>query len=197
MKEWFTVRIGAITGASVGIYYILNYILALYLPALNLPVYTWMAISMVWVVGLITVRWQFSNEDFSEGDSPNKAKFDFRKFLTQERNSENPGKEKTLIEQAQKQTPNRETEPGPNKIREMGTKKKEVGLTNMVEGVVENSLADAELSLDLELPADTELMIHGQKYTVKKGSVKIRPKKSKSEKLKEMFPHAKTRRRVG
>jgi len=72
-----------------------------------------------------------------------------------------------------------------------------VGLTNIVEGVVEHSLADAELSLDLELPENTELMIHGQKYTVKKGSVKIRPKKSKSEKLQEMFPNAKTRKRVG
>lgn len=197
MKEWFALRFGAITGASVGIYYGLNYILVLYLPALNLPVYTWMAISMVWVVGLIIVRWQFSNEDFSEGDSPNKRKFDFRKFLTQERNSENPGNEKTLIEQAQGQKPNCEAEPGPNEIREVGTEKKEVRLTNIVEGVVEHSLADAELSLDLELPENTELMIHGQKYTVKKGSVKIRPKKSKSEKLKEMFPNAKTRKRVG
>lgn len=194
MKEWFALRFGALAGSSVGIYYVLNYILNLYFSALNLPVYTWMAISMVWVVGLFIVRWQFNN-GVSEGDTPNKPKFDFRKFLNQERNSENPGKEKTLFEQAEGEKLNPETEPGPNEIRELGTEK-EVGLTKLVEGIVGNSLADAELSLDLELPEGTELKIHGQQYTVKKGSVKIRPKKSQSEKLKKMFPHDKTRKRL-
>lgn len=191
MKEWFALRIGVITGASVGIYYVLNYILNLYFSALNLPVYTWMAISMVWVVGLFIVRWEFNN-GVSEDDSQKTKKFDFRDFLRKERNSENTGEEKTLFEQAQGEN----LQPGPNEIRDMGTKKKELGLTKIVEGVVENSLADAELSLDLELPEGTELTIHGQKYTVKHGKVKIRPKKSKSEKLKEMFPNAKTRKRV-
>lgn len=196
MKEWFTVRIGAITGASVAIYYVLNYILALYVSSLNLPVYTWMAISMVWVIGLIIVRWQFNNEDFSEGDSPNKEKFDFRRFLTQQRNRENPGNEQTVLEQAHGGKLNPTAQPGPNEIRDMGTKKNELGLSNIVEGIVGNSLAEAELSLDLELPGGTELTVHGQKYTVKKGNVKIRPKKSQSEKLKEMFPSQKTRKRV-
>jgi len=195
MKEWFALRFGTIAGASVGIYYVCNYILNLYLPALNLPIYTWMAISMIWVVGLVIVRWQFNN-GFSEGDSPDKEKFDFRSFLNRERNPESPGNEQTLIEQAHGKKLNPGTHPGPNEIREMDTKQNEVGLTNIVEGIVGNSLADAELTLDLELPEGTELMVHGQKYTVKKGNVKIRPKKSQSEKLKEMFPRQKTRKRV-
>jgi len=196
MKEWFAFRIGAITGASVGIYYVSTYILALYLRFANLPVYTWMAISMVWVIGLIIVRWQFSNEDFSEGDSPSKTKFDFRRFLNQQRHSENLGNEKTVMEKAHMENPDPDKKPEPNEIREMNTRKNAVGLTNIVEGIVGDSLADAELSLDLELPEGTELKVHGQNYTVKKGSVKIRPKKSQSEKLKEMFPRQKTRKRV-
>ena len=191
MKEWFALRFGTISLASAIIYCLFNYILNLGFTALKLPVYTWMVISMAWVIGLITVRWQYNNiQPDSEG-----KKIDFPAFLRQQRHPENPGHAKTLIEKAT-QTHN----PGAvksNQIREVSTKKNGLGMNAIVEGVVGQSLADAEISMDLEVPEGTKLTVYGQEYTVKKGTVKIRPKRSKSEKLAEMFPERRKRRKKG
>lgn len=178
MKGFFALRFGLITVASVLILFTLPTVnLWLRLPFAQLQTSTWLLISVVWVAGSAIVKWQFEKLG-----TPNQKK--------------NPG-EKTILEQANGPTGEEHDSPGPvepSEARETTQRKTSMG--KIVEGIVGSSLAEAELSLTLEVPEGQEIEVYGQKYKVTQGQVKIKPRKTKSKKLKDMFEKHKTKTRT-
>lgn len=191
MKAWFAYRISGIAVASAIIYFMLNNLMAvqfLKIPSAQLPLYSWLFVSLVWVIGLVMVKWQFS-----QIDQKRKKPFDFKRFLTNQKKS-STGEGKSLLESAipPLENPSEKSE-HPLKPNENPGK---VKLENIVEGIAGQSLAEGEVSLDLEIEQDTELQIFGHTCKVKKGNVKIRPHKTRKERLDTMFPTKKRRKRV-
>jgi len=191
MKKWFLFRFGIIGGLSAITYYIMNFVVPSYfmLRENQIFAYAWLATSMIFLTGFAIIKWQFDNIP-----SGPKEDFDFQAYL----HGEKKGSAPNLSELARRSPGKRNQnpgKPGATEIREVSTEKNPLDMGQIVEGVVGQSLADAELTLDLEVPEGTELDVYGQKYKVKKGSLKIKPRKSKEQKLKEMFPQLKTRRR--
>lgn len=192
MKEWFGFRLGIIGVASLFVYYTMQYIISLWvrLSPAQLQSYILILISLTWVIGLIVLKWQFDHMPSEEQKKP----FDWKQPFQQHQNkSANPGSP-TLLEQAtHPKNQNNPSPPGPSGIREVPGKG--VTLGNITEGLLGGSQANAELCLDLEVPEDTTVEVYGTDYKVKKGSLKIRPVKSKEQKLQAMFPSDRTRKR--
>lgn len=193
MKGWFTVRLLVLTTASLLAFYALNYgIVNVGFPPTYIHPVSWVLISGVWLVGLVTVKYQFDRLPPDQQKPQQPASH----WLDRLRQKEESGKraDRTLGQIAQtSQLPMNqvETENYPGIMPSTATREvqthngAEIG--KVVEGVLEDSLADAEMSMELEVPAGTKLTVFGQQLDVTKGKIKIRPRKRTQKKIEDLF----------
>lgn len=189
--------------ASIFAFYILNYVMVPYLllnmenyqvafPPPHINPYTFVVLGAIWSLGLYVTRWQFNN--MPKSDKNSHSSFELKTYLANlGKNQKGKTAPQTLGEIARKnqgsmeqpdqnQPPASATCPMTKKPRNNGS-----DMGSVVEGVLAQSLADAEMTMTLELPTDTTLNIFGQEVKVKKGQIKVKPMKSPDQKISDLF----------
>ena len=186
--KWFLKRFAVLTGASVIAYFLVPQ----YVSTLKMQ-YTWITVSVIWLIGLYLVRWQYNNlpEETAEPQQP------FN--LNMLKNTPNSAGFK----------PTNSNPPivnNPNSfIRELETKtlapKKQNTQPFTLEKLLERSaiqgLLNNTLNITLELP-ESEVKLLGKKWRVKKATLKVKtrkqPKTTQTRGLEQFF--SKTKKRV-
>lgn len=178
MKQFFVIRIIGIASSCAVFYYVMtNYVASMLKihPAIAQS-YAWVGLSAVSLIGLLITKFQFDHLPKSQ-----KKITDFHEWMKDQKQNK---KGEMTIDQKTGSSPN----PGPDPPQKKN-------LSEIVEAITGQSLAEGEIQLDLELEKGTELTIYGQKCKIRKGSVKVKPRKKASDQIKDLMKD-KSRRRV-
>jgi len=183
--KWFLKRFAVLIGASVIAYFLVPQ----YISTFKIQ-YTWITISVIWLIGLYVVRWQYNNlpEETVEPQQP----FNLNMLKNTQKSTEF---EPTNSNSPIVNNPN-------NFIRELETRtltpKKQNSQPLTLEKLLEQSaiqgLLNNTLNITLELP-ESEVKLLGKKWRVKKATLKVKTRKQhpQTQKLEQFFSKAKKR----
>jgi len=187
--RWFGVRFATIFACSLIVYYMVGF----FAPAHLLFSFRWITVSFVWLIGLFTVRWQYSNLPETE---PSKQEFSWNQLkqpslssLSQASGNPNSSTLQTQLIQA--------NPPSPPLIREIETrsltkpKRQRVSFDDLVKQKILESLSRADVSVNIVVERE------GKRWKITKAKSRIRtckPKPTHTKPLEEFFRHG--RRRV-
>lgn len=184
--KWFLKRFTVLIGVSVIAYFLVPQYVSTFKTQ-----YTWITISLVWLIGLYVTRWQYNNlpeetieprQPFNLGmlkNTPNSAGFE-------PANSNSPANNPdTFIRELETRT-----------LAPKKQNPQQFTLEKLLERSAIQGLLNNTLNITLELP-ETEVKLLGKKWHVKKATLKVKTRKPKTQTqthgLERFFNKAKKR----